>query len=75
MRFDDRQETEGDTNMSIQDLIHDWEEALARSFSQLDDRDAIAWSERDLEVVAGVAIRSNIHAGWTVQPCEITCIG
>ena len=58
--------------MSVQDLIANWEEALALALSQPDERGAIELTRGDLETVAdrriaSAGIRSNVVAGWRIQ--------
>lgn len=48
--------------MSTHCLITRWEEALEHALS-VDERDAIYLSEKDLEMAAGVAVRSSIRTG------------
>ena len=60
--------------MSIEVLVARWEEALVRSLDP-QERDTIEFSERDLEMVAGVSVRASVRAGETQHFCTIfTCV-
>ena len=64
--------TREEANMLTSDVITRWEEALSRALSP-DMPDPL--SEKDLEVVAGLNVRSTVRAGGGGTSADDTCPG